>query len=73
MNSRGLAILNERQPFVKLRCSEGRVYSGAAKFLREVEALKRTLLSPRELRNEARLRRTGALARPLASFDTDSR
>jgi hypothetical protein len=38
---------NGLQPFVKLRCCEGRVYSWAAEFLREVEALKRALFSQR--------------------------
>ena len=64
---------NGLPPFVKLRCYEGRVYSQAAEFLREVEALKRALLSQRELRTVARIRRTDALIRPITSFHTDSR
>jgi len=61
------------QPFVRLRISQGRVYSRAAEFLREVETLKRALLSQHELRKAARLHRTDVLVRPLASFHADSR
>jgi hypothetical protein len=44
---------NGLQPFVKLRCCEGRVYSQAAEFLQEIEALKRALLSQGESRRRA--------------------
>jgi RepB DNA-primase from phage plasmid len=47
---------NGLQPFVKLRCSEGRVYSRAAEFLREVEELKgEPLLRPEPQRVGAAL------------------
>jgi DNA primase RepB-like protein len=61
------------QPFVKLRCCEGRVYSRAAEFLREVEALKRALLSQRELRKLARPWQSDGPVRAIASFHADSR
>jgi hypothetical protein len=64
---------NGLQPFVKLRCAEGRVYSRAPDFLREVEALKRALLSQRELRKSTQPRGTDAFVRSLASFHTDPR
>ena len=64
---------NGFQPFVEVRSCEGHVYSRAAEFLLEVEALNCTLLSQRELRKAARLRLTDALVRPLASFHADSR
>ena len=49
-------LLNGFQPFVRLRSSEGNVYSAAKAFLREVEALKREHLSRREPRKMARPR-----------------
>jgi RepB DNA-primase from phage plasmid len=64
---------NGFQPFVRLHSSEGKVYSAAKEFLREVEARKCPLLSQRELRKAARLRRTDAVVRSLASFHTDPR
>src|SRR5262249_25564416 len=60
------------QPFVRLRSSEGYVYSAANGFLREVQALKRAFFSQHELRKAARLHRADALVRPLASFHADS-
>src|SRR5262249_50088904 len=66
-------LQNGLQPFVKLRSCEGRVYSQAPEFLREVEALKRAPLPQRELRKATQPRWTDALVRPLASFHADSR
>ena len=64
---------NGFQPFVRLRSSVGNVYSAAKEFLREVEPLKRALLSQRELRRTAQPRWTDTLVRPLASFHADPR
>ena len=64
---------NGLQPFVKLPCCEGRVYSQAPEFLREVEALKREHLSRREPRELAGPRETDTPVRPITSFHADSR
>jgi hypothetical protein len=66
-------LQNGFQPFVRLRSSEGNVYSAAKDFLREVEALKRDQLSRREPRELARPRETDTPVRPIASFHADSR
>jgi hypothetical protein len=51
-------LQNGFQPFVRLRSSEGNVYSAAKEFLREVDALKREHLARRETRELARPRET---------------
>jgi hypothetical protein len=66
-------LQNGLQPFVRLRSSEGYVYSTAKEFLREVEALKRQQLSRRESREMARPRDDDAPVRPISSFHADSR
>jgi len=66
-------LLNGFQPFVRLRSSEGKVYSAAIEFLREVEALKREHLSRLEPRKLARPWQTNTPVRPITSFHTDSR
>jgi hypothetical protein len=63
---------NGLQPFVKLRCSEGRVYSRAAEFLREVEELKGEPLLRPEPRELARPWHTDAPVRPITSFQANS-
>lgn len=64
---------NGLQPFVRLRSSEGNVYSAAKDFLREVEALMRENLSRREPRELVRPWETDTPGRPISSFHTDSR
>jgi RepB DNA-primase from phage plasmid len=64
---------NGLQPFVKLRCSEGRVYSRAAEFLREVEELKGEPLLRPEPRELARPWHTDVPVRPITSFHANSR
>ena len=66
-------LQNGFQPLVRLRSSEGNVYSAAKEFLREVEVLKRALLSQRELRKRARPRETNTPVLPITSFHADSR
>jgi hypothetical protein len=66
-------LLNEFQPFVRLRSSEGNVYSASKEFLRQMEALKRAYLSRRETRELARPWQTDAPVRPITSFHADSR
>src|SRR5262249_19266331 len=62
------------QPFVRLRSSEGYVYSAANEFLREVEALKREHLSCRQRRESPRLpRETDTPVRAITSFHADLR
>jgi hypothetical protein len=65
-------LQNGFQPFVRLRTSEGNVYSAAKEFLREVEALKREHLSRRELRELPQPRDNDAPVRPITSFHADS-
>ena len=64
---------NGHQPFVKLRRLEGRVYSRAAEFFREVEPLKCELLSQRELQKATQPQWTDAAIRSITSFHADSR
>jgi RepB DNA-primase from phage plasmid len=64
---------NGLPPFVRLRSSEGNVYSAAKDFLREVEPLKRALLLHRESRKKAQPRSTNTPVRPLTSFHGDPR
>ena len=64
---------NGLHPFAKLPCCEGQVYPRAADFLREVEALKRALLSQRELRKAPQPRSDDAVVRSLALFHADPR
>jgi hypothetical protein len=64
---------NGLQPFVKLRCRKGQVYFGAAEFLRQVEVLKRAIISKRESGKRAQSRSTDTPVSPLISFYYDPR
>jgi hypothetical protein len=66
-------LQNGFQPFVRLRSSEGNVYSAANDFLRKVEALKREHLSRREPRELPWPRETDSPVRPITSFHADPR
>jgi hypothetical protein len=66
-------LLNGFQPFVRLRSSDGNVYSAAKEFLREVEVLKREHLSIREPRGVARTGDPDTSVRPITSFHSNSR
>src|SRR5215469_14585892 len=58
-------LINGLQPFVKLRCCKGQVYFGAAEFLRQVEVLKRAIISQRESGKRAQSRSTNTPVSPL--------
>ena len=60
-------------PFVRLRHYDGCVYSAAEVLLRKVDALRRKILSQRELRRTTQARWSDTLVRPIASFHGDPR
>jgi hypothetical protein len=64
---------NGLQPFVRLQHCNGRVYSAAEEFLREVVALRWEILSQRASRKRAQPRSTNTRVRPLISFHADPR
>jgi RepB DNA-primase from phage plasmid len=64
---------NGLSPFVRLRGSEGRIYSAAPEFLEEVKSLAKTSSVERAARTTARFSSTEDSVRPLAEFHRDPR
>jgi hypothetical protein len=58
------------QPFVRLRRCDGRVYSAADQFLREVDSLRKEILSQRESRKRAQPRSTNTPTRARVVLET---
>jgi RepB DNA-primase from phage plasmid len=66
-------LRNGLSPFVRLRGSEGRIYSAAREFLEEVKSLSETFSIERIAWTRARFSSTEDSVRPLAEFHGDPR
>ena len=66
-------LRNGLSPFVRLRGSEGRIYSAALEFLEEVKSLATTFSVERTAWTTARFSSTEDSVRPLAEFHGDPR
>jgi hypothetical protein len=64
---------NGLQPFVKLRSSEGRIYSAARQFLCDLEAHRQEIRPRRELRETTLRRASEPSVRSISSFHGDPR
>jgi hypothetical protein len=66
-------LRNGLSPFVRLRGSEGRIYSAAREFLEEVKSLSETFSVERTAWTRVRFSSTEDSVRPLAEFHRDPR
>jgi len=66
-------LRNGMSPFVRMRGSEGRIYSAAREFLEEVKSLAKTFGVERTAWTTARFSLTEDSVRPLAEFHRDPR